>query len=158
MTRLDSFSALVPQIMVEYPVTDLDMSVYDRDRAQCPRFSPINTTFRRRKATLSSSPSSYAGSDSAEDRPSTSDEEELDLNSISDRFGDETTAASLFDLFAVRERAAGSVAKTFKYRTFAKDPVTEDWSVFDGDDVCGDENPKELVTPNADMLFYRRKN
>ncbi|KAG8885604.1 Ubiquitin carboxyl-terminal hydrolase 8 [Tulasnella sp. 331] len=158
--KVDYFSLLSTQI--DYPVNGLDMSLYDRDQAHP----------RQNNASASSSSSSLPPSDSDRQRltgsPASSysgsgSDDECDLNSMSDatdRSGGET---AMYDLFSVRERCLGSSSgwKTqggaTKYRTYAQDPVTEDWRQFDGGNVSLVEDLGDLVTPHADMLFYRRR-
>ncbi|KAG9036208.1 Ubiquitin carboxyl-terminal hydrolase 8 [Tulasnella sp. JGI-2019a] len=153
-TKPDYFSVLPSQI--DYPITGLDMSIYDRDQARPGHHdaSTSSSSIETDRQGLSASPaSSYSGSGS---------DDECDLNSMSDatdRSGGET---AMYDLFSVRERSPGvsgwkSPGGAIKYRTYAQDPVKEDWKLFDGGDVSPVGNMSDLVTPNADMLFYRRR-
>jgi len=152
--QTDYFSVISPH--TEYPVLGLDMSAYDRDQARPRYVSTAAATSSSSVPLRSSSPSSSysgGGSDAAD---------ELDLNSVSDDTENSATETTIYDLFAVRERSlstsgAKSPSGGLKYRTFAKDPVTEDWNRFDGDDVTYIEDSRDLVTPHADMLFYRRR-
>lgn len=139
--QTDYFSVLSTHM--EYPISALDMSPYDRDQAQ-PRYVPTAAAASTSSNPLrSSSPSSsYSGSGS-------DGADELDLNSVSDDT-EHSGTETMYDLFAVRERTLGtsgskSPSGGLKYRTYAKDPITEDWNRFDGDDVNFIADTRDLV-------------
>ncbi|KAG8932409.1 hypothetical protein FRC00_014580 [Tulasnella sp. 408] len=134
---LSGMTPLSTQIPVDYPIESLDLGKFHGEARSSPSLSSSSTS------SLPYDLSSESGDDELDgSRPAVeSDGEEEDT----------------YDLFAVRESV-----KENRYRVFAKDPVVEGqgkWAMFDAATGVSREvkDLREVVTPNADLLFYRRR-
>ncbi|KAG8978589.1 hypothetical protein FRB90_008376 [Tulasnella sp. 427] len=100
------------------------------------------------------------GKFNGEGRSSSSSSSSGESYDLSSEFGEDASSEDeqeeMYDLFAVRECGADGG----KYRVFAKDPVGHGrWAMFDAASGVSREvkDLREVVTPNADLLFYRRR-
>ncbi|KAG8905979.1 hypothetical protein FRC01_008180 [Tulasnella sp. 417] len=136
---LGGMTPLSTQIPVDYPIESLDLGNFNGE------------------ARSSSSLSSSSTSSLPYDLSSESGGDDDDLAASRPSLGSDEEEEEKYDLFAVRE-----FVKENRYRVFAKDPVVEGqgkWAMFDAATGVSREvkDLREVVTPNADLLFYRRR-
>jgi len=149
-----------PSASINYPIEGLNLSRFNGERARLSLASPLSSTASPIRIPPATSPVTLQHTD------------EYDLSSESGESSDGASFSAggppeeeedVYDLFAVREvllptTRSGGV----KYRAFAKDPTATEgvWAAFDPGCAVGREigaDLKDLVTPNTDLLFYRRR-
>lgn len=138
---LAGMTPLSTQVPVDYPLESLDLGKFNGEARSSP------STHRSLSSSSSSSLPYDLSSESGDDDELAGSQPALESDDEED----------VYDLFAVRE-----FVKENRYRVFAKDPVVQGqgkWAMFDAATGVSREvkDLREVVTPNADLLFYRRR-
>lgn len=83
--------------------------------------------------------------------------ENFDLKEFKNEYSDQTE--TVYDLFAISDHKGRY--EFGHYISYCKNPINNKWYLFDDDDIFyipNEELAKEIVTENAYILFYSRKN